>query len=629
MKLKLFVYSCLFFLVLGSSQSFAQSKNVLFWELRTQIEEKIRKNYEEVIGIQLQSGSYRVGVLVELKEEATEKKDSSSIAETSNNLPEGLNLGILDVRELISNYEQEIKTLKEKKTLQEPMSSEKFKIVRVNIKVGLNEDYGKEYQVEFSKWLSQRVKVDFGGIGTSETAMIRKIPEKPVSKKDPKSFENSTLYERLFDFQPLVIALVLISIGTLLFFSRFIISTADARLSKNVATEISGSTSNSLKMSDAIPANGIAQSSMKPEFDEEKRANEDLSLTIEDIDRLMSKITFLILDLSVQFSHLLSIWLDAGPEGHQKIALAFDSVISKKELFEKQGLTVQKFSLQDLSSELSEKVHESFLKVQQMKSKEKLQMLDSTYWDIISFKTFGPRVLRRPFDHLKILDDEQIGKVLLNQKRDVQALALLYLENNQKKNFMSKMNEDEKVHLIASMIGSATMSKSDLVDIDSAVKIAVEKSAVTDSGKIGLMPRSISLLENLSAIEELRILKRIVPVLPQQGASLKKKYFSLAFMEEWSEFGFEKISSVITADEVVALLKIFPEVKSALFSFIAPRMRTMVEDDLGSLTNMTNDQLNDKLESIRLKMKRFIEHNKINLSEFYSDSSSMEVADAA
>lgn len=292
------------------------------------------------------------------------------------------------------------------------MSSEKFKIVRVNIKVGLNEDYGKEYLVEFSKWLSQRVKVDFGGIGTSETAMIRKIPEKPLPKKDPKSFENSTLYERLFDFQPLVIALALISIGTLLFFSRFIISTADARLSKNIATEISGSTSNSLKMNETIPANELAQPSLKPELKEEEGINEDLSFALQEIDRLMSKITFLILDLSIQFSNLLSIWLDAGPEGHQKIALAFDSVISKKELFEKQGMTVQKFSLQDLSADLSEKVHESFLKVQQMKPKEKLQMLDSTYWDIISFKTFGSRVLRRPFDHLKILDDEQIGKVL-------------------------------------------------------------------------------------------------------------------------------------------------------------------------------------------------------------------------
>lgn len=607
MNSKLTKLSLILFLFLSGSYAYARLASSVL-DIRNKLESEIQKNLVDLISTRLDKTTFTVAARVQVKEIPPPKKnDPPKKLET---LPAGMSIGAIDVRELLIHYEKQIDEMKLKKESQKEQVESKFEASQIEIVVGLDESYDDSYVSEFKSWLNKRVIADYG---TGTKSDVNKVKLKPSFKNEaPKNVEKPTDDEKfkLKDLLSLLTALIivvgLIIVGILIRSGLKDNGTAK----KDLALESKGEwLLKGLNIKD-------------PEVQEEEPTplpEPVQRLSPRDLEHIIGKIAFVCLELGSQVNDLVRIWIDSGEQGYIKAALLIDTMMAAREkIMSTTGdLPALKIPLdKDIAESQEENLAEVYRQVSSFNDFDRLIKLEQVYWDLITVKTLGLQSLRRPFDFLQGLNQYALKEILDTQRDETKALALMYLPQQSKTEYLNLIEESNKEKIIYQMLTNSQVSQKQIWDIDTSVKVTlINQNAQPTEKLVNLFPRTIEVLQTLDVLSEIQLLRKVSPGLAERGLILKQQYTTLAFIDEWSVEYIKRLISLATNNEIVTLIKIIPECKDLVLGVSSEKVRMIVEDDLKIITSKEPRELAKTLEALKTKWIKIVANENIPMAK--------------
>lgn len=585
-------------------------------DVRNRIEKDVQKNLYDLISTQLDPKTFTVAVRAKVIILPPPKADPPR--KTDSEVPAGLDLGLIDARELVQSYE---KQLEEIKILKENAKDKptQYKITAIEVHLGMTKLYDDEYVKKMEDWLRKKMTSDYGTLAKTTVGRIESVD----TTAEP--FEEKTPEESLKDWgMPIAIAVLalVILLSTLLFgrslnraLSHLGIDRSNLKLMDGSSVDVD-SESNELDGSD-LPA-------LEP-------APHALSL-----DQLLDKIACLCLEMTTSLNDLVRVWMDADKDGHLKVALLVDALIyAKEKLMSATHGQVTPFRIplnMEFMRSRSDELSSAYGKMIKLSDNDKAELLEKIYWDLISVQTLGIQSLRRPFDFLNGMQKENIVQLLESQKANTKAIAVAYLPRETQKDIMSDYEDNGKAELLRSMLLSSTLPENEIWDLDASLKVmAINQSSGFKERLIDLFPRTVEMLSSLSQTDEIRIIRKIAPDLPDDGMILKKQYPTLAFIDLWKSEYIRKLAQNATADEMLTIIRQVPQAQDLILGECPPKIRTIVEDDLRLNQIQDESMTNRKLKSLRNKWNQIAAADNIPMSKVihFTTSENKEEINAA
>ena len=159
------------------------------------LESVLAKRLSSGIATKLDKETYTIGTFLDIREIQPEKKKTD---ESKDEPMSDLMLGHLDPDAIMKSMGGQ----EEKQAAQKLLAN--YMIKSVDVSLGVKEDIPQESKAEVEKWLSDRVKSEFGKNGKVIVSTIKAIPKKPEPLPAPKDF-----WDWLNVFQPLAGQLIL------------------------------------------------------------------------------------------------------------------------------------------------------------------------------------------------------------------------------------------------------------------------------------------------------------------------------------------------------------------------------------------------------------------------------------
>jgi cell division protein FtsL len=578
----------LFSLVFGNAQAQRLQSHVL--ELQNRIESQVDRNLTNLISTQLAPGTFDVSARVKVVEVPTGAKPPKKNQEPEN-MPAGLDLGTVDVREVIESYKNQIEEMKafrdnNKQQVDEP----KFSVTRIEVVVGLSDIYDDAYVAQFQEWIQKRVKTDYGSIAVATVNKAKPLPVKEAPGLGLRDFLPALGFGILA--LALVLAAWLLAHGLIRLgegAKSIIIEHKNAfNLEHNQRVEQKSEEKRDLAGEGLEATGGRALKHSK---------NEDQQEFLQAGEELAGKIIYLYLESVQGVQDLVRFWLDNGKEGCLKTAVLIDMLVTLKEKVsvETSDTSTHKFT-EDIALAISAlkiplesdsisthgaSLGDAYREAAAMNAETKLEFLEKIYWDLLQIGTLGPQSMRKPFDYLQSMNDMAFAEAIKTQPDDTKALALMFGDPKKAKAFMSGVSDTEKEKLVTDMMGLSQVSKKQLWDIDSAMKLKLINSATRpEDNLVDLFPRTIDMLNTMSPVDEIKVLRKSVRQLPDQGATVKTQLTSLAFIDEWHPEYVGKLVKVSTTQELTHLIQLIPESRDVVLSTCPEKMKMIIQDDL-------------------------------------------------
>ncbi len=543
---------------------------------RNRLETEIQENLRTLISTRLEKASFSVAVRVQVKEVPPPKKKDDDLNDKEQ-LPAGMGVGLIDVRELVERYEKQIQEMRLLKEDAQVKSDPQFQALRIEVIVGLDElTYDEAYVEQFRTWLKKRIELDYGRLGNADVqrSKLKETVKDTTAQPELPQTDLERMKNLLKDFIPLIsAALLVLGLGLLGLLVR------------------SGLKENGQGKKDLVlePKGEWALNIQSPEFLGESEETPALTepvarLNPRDLEHILGKIAFVCLELGSQVNELVRVWVDAGENGYVKAALLIDSMMAAREkiMSSTGALPAMRIPLdEDIASSQEESLSEAYRQASQMNDFDRLAKLEEIYWDLISVKTLGLQSLRRPFDFLQSLNADSLVEVLENQKEESRALALMYLPEESKKVYLDSMEDEEKEKVLLHVLSQNHISQKVIWDVDTSLKVTlINQGAQSEEKLVNLFPRTIEVLQTLDAYSEIRMLRNIVPSLPEGGMVLKQQYTTLAFIAEWKPEYVKRLISACTGQEIVRLIRTLPEARDVILAACTEKIRLIVSDDL-------------------------------------------------
>lgn len=581
-------------------------------EMRNKLENEIQKNLTDLIATRLDRSTFAVAARVSVKEAPKGKKGVEP--KKSEELPAGMDIGPIDVREIIASYERRIDELKTLKEEQMGEESPKFVAARIQVVVGLDDSFDEKYRAEFGAWLAGRIKYDYGAIATSEVNSLKFV--KPIAEEKPGQ-QNSADHDPLKRDFPLVVAAILMLLGMILL---------GILVRSGIRSLVQAQPKMTIEPKGDWNIKGL-------DFDENKERSEPNNLPevaeplrrigARDLEHILGKIAFVCMELGGQVNELVRVWVDGdGDKGFIKAALLIDTIMAAREKIMTATGTLPALQIpldQDMIESQEENFAEGYRTVSNMDDYERLTMLEDIYWDLISVKTLGLQSLRRPFDFLQSLPNESLKEVLQTQGDDTRALALMYLPQEIKLDYLGELSDADKEKLILHMLNRTHVTQKQIWDVDTAVKMAlINQSANPTEKLINLFPRTVEVLQTLDCLSEIRMLKRVAPSLPEQGHIIKQQYTTLAFLSEWRPEYIKRLVSVATSQELVVVCTVLQDAQSIVLQACSEKVRMIVEDDLRIDLKLGDRELSKTLDALKVKWIKIATTESIPMSKVIS-----------
>lgn len=611
MAIKIFFLFILSLFALQNAR--AQSLTAASLEIKSKLEKSIQENLVNTISTRLEPSSFTVGVNVSLNPISEPEKNPPKKEEPDvNAVPLGMDLGIINAQELIASYERELAQLKEKNKNDEKEKKEEkkeqYQIKSIDVIVGLDEKYEAAYLREFDSWLKNKLRADYGNFAKSKTGFFKAVKIKPEPVAPPTLFDKVKDLQNLIGFAVIATALFL-GMG-LLWNAIRKVATAQKALQLKSDSEWNANIKNIEAARDATTLDYEDLDKKIPALD---------FVSNNELDKQMDKIALICMDLQSKLNDLVRVWIDSGEEGLIKTALLVDTLITSQGKDLKNSGVGTAFRT-PLDSELiaanETSLSEAYRAVETMEVEVKIKKLEKVYWDLISVRTLGLQSLRRPFDFLTKVPTENIQEILNKQQKEAKALAMMYLTDEQKSLLIGNLEARDKEVIILDMLKLSQTTQKTIWDSDTSVKVSYLREASQPKEKlINLFPRTLEVIQSLSVIDEISILRKIAPSLPDEGWYIKTQYICLAFIDEWKPEYTKKLTSVSSADEIVALISAIPMAQDLILKECAPKIKTIVEDDLRIYIKSEKSDLNQKLSGLKTKWTRIVEGEKISLAK--------------
>jgi hypothetical protein len=546
----------------------------------------------------------------------------------------GMELGSIDVREIIESYQNEITELKlYKEKLQPERKEPQFNVTRIEVVVGLSDKYDDVYMAQFKQWIVKRIQYDYGRnalatVNKQKSAPIVEIPKKPLEPLTWREFIPYLGYALL---------------GLAFILAAWLLGRGLTKLgqgAKNFVIEhknpFSLEHSQNQKLESKTELKHLLEDnrvSPSTEGDADEHLKEKSVGQSAQEDELVGKIIYLCLELNRGVNELVRIWLDNGNDGYLKTAVLIDTIVTLKEKVSAEtsaasinlkanqsaetSAAIARLSIpldDDLTTSYGVNLSEAYSQAAQMQVDEKKQYLDKIYWDLLQLRTLGVKNMRKPFDYLQAMSDVDFNEAMKFQADEAKALALMFGDQTKRKNYFSSIQGDEKEKIVQIMIGLSQISKKQIWDFDAAVKVKLISSSLNLSENfVNLLPRTMEMLGSLGAVDEIKMLRKVCTTLPDQGTAIKQQHATLAFIDEWHEPYVTRLVKIASSSELVNLIHVIPEARESVLIVCPDKVRMMVIDDL-NLKPSDPQTVEKNMYELRRKWKNICTTQNINIS---------------
>jgi hypothetical protein len=486
-----------------------------------------------------------------------------------------LMLGTLDPEELLKKYSSPNEGHVAQGLL------ENFRIRAVAMSVGLKDDLKPEVKAQVEIWLTKRLKDEFGKNGKGTVSFIQFPQEKQAPEK--------TLWDWLSQFQNLAGQLslaVALLLGVILW--QILAPRKSAEPSPMSAQAPQPAASNT-------PSQDTREPSGDPKA---KVENEDLQIA-EDLRTVSSRLNELVPRLLPEFENIIRSWCQMGDEGRMKVACFAEAV--GKELGK---LPIPVDALPDISK--------VFRKMTEVGLKEKRDILQKAYWDLLTAVNLGSEALSQPFGYLGGLNINLVNQVLIDQNPKMKTLVSLYMPVETRTRYVQSLPVAAKKELLESAVSLSSVPRAELRSLDSTLA----KKLKPDSNR-DVIPLEMTLnkiVEALTPIEEATLLQGL------QGSAIddfKRVSPSLAFLGEWPEDKLSILLSRVSADELLPLLRIRQDLQEKFIRICPPMTAEMLQEELVREDKSSERDKNTWLQALSGRMKEMVALREVVLEDLF------------
>jgi flagellar motor switch protein FliG len=210
----------------------------------------------------------------------------------------------------------------------------------------------------------------------------------------------------------------------------------------------------------------------------------------------------------------------------------------------------------------------------------------------------------------------------------VQALLVLNMPEDSRVEYVKSLDIDKKKRIVKQSLNLDEVEVKDLEVLSETVKSTVNSSQKTGR-KLSMLPMSTQLLESLTVLEEMRVLREITSGLRDQGRRLKKTYPTLAFIDEWNADSLKLLLERLQPDHVVTLIRQIPQAKDHIIKNLMPRTAEIVNDDLKMPDTTKESDIESKLGIARGILRSMVQGGFIDIEQAYATTEAGNNAKAA
>ncbi len=458
---------------------------------------------------------------------------------------------------------------------------EKYTIDDVSIQVGLKEGVGDEIKASVEEWLEARVGAEFGTRGNFTVQFIQNPKE--VIKATPKASWLSMVKDMQGLLGNLILALAII-FGVLIW--RMLMGKESETSSAPV--NISSKTEAMLESGSGAgnAANNLAQQQTKD--------------TLDKISHISEQVLDLSPKISDQLNDLVGQWCEQGEDG--MFQLACFAEISGKVLG---SLPIPK--------EHKKQMGNIFSQMHELPNEKRLEIVNRVYWDMVSSLNLGTDALHRPFSFISNSGLGTLNKVLLGNDSDTQTVVTMYMPDNTRKSYFNSLDENKKVELLQSAAKLSSISEDNLHSIEDQIAPYFEEK-IEDS-QVSMSLTLSKLIDVMSFVDACSILPTL------KGAVIdnyKYKTPHIAFLSEWNSEGLSRIAKKVSNEELLAYMRVVPEMASVLMGFVPPRAQRILADDLDQSDYMSAEEKEILLSDFNETINELIENGEIEFSQAMS-----------
>ena len=567
-------FAILFLQLSTATVAQAQSNSADILGTKAYLESLLVQRFSNELSTQVDQSQFELSAQIDvIKVKPTEDKKSDDYTYTD------LDLGFLDPEKLLTKTQEN--------ELQHFLAS--YRIRKVLIQAGLSPDLTDEDKAVVEKWLGERVKQEFGNSGSSQVQYIRV----PASKTQPPVVKGPM--DMLKDMQDLagqlVMALALVIAAVL--FGLF------GRPKSAPSSEPSASVNvnNTFEGEGAGMGGGAGSATLGGNMQTETIANESLKKQIEDLSQ---QIIDIAPKVTGELDKVVKEWCRAGETGYEQVACLAQVV----------GETIGKVPVPE---DFRQDVTDVFANMYKMDMDKKLDRLTRVYWDLMAVLNLGTEALHRPFSFLGSASNVMTQQVLLENSPQVQAVATYYMPKKQRKAYFGGLSNDQKMQLLMEASSLQKLPYSEVEGIEGTV--APMFSDDTEEKIVVLSKTLAGLVEVMSYRDGIVMLKDLSgPVLEEY----KRTQPSLAFLHEWPEEPLSLFIQQSGQDELMALMATRPDLKDTIMNVLPPRMRQILEDDIGNLDNMKESEQEQYLQNLHMQLVLFVDQGHVELASAFN-----------
>lgn len=539
------------------------------------IEEMLTRRFTQSLATIVDKQSFQVSTQIQLGD--FEDPDTAPALDEK---PSDLTVGYLDAEQLLKKYGLE----GEKAQFAYVLANKKIKGVAVN--VGLSENLGAEVKAEVEKWMQNKVKTEFGGSSKVEVAFIKMEAAKQDDSK-PKNW-----WDWLRQFQQLA-AEALLAFALIAGILLWRLTTGKSAI--KTAGEDQGSNISVNSKSEFVGGDGVGGGNGKGKvetLDETRKYLEEIFLYSQKINSILPKVQK---DIEV----LMQTWCTAGSEGFQK-AVCFAEVVGK----DLGRLPIPPDAVADVAA--------AFSKMSDLPLKEKQNIVEKIYWDLITIMNLGTDSLAQPFSYLTGVDPSMINELLMEENPKMKTMVSIYAPDETRQKMLAPLHETQKLEILRSAAELSSIPASELKTMNKNFQSKMKSGGSKDD--VALDTSLEKIVSALTKFDEMNLL----PQLSGTGIqNFKRKNTSVAFFHEWPN---DKVANFITqlkTDHVVTYLRIKPDQKDRILGLCQPRAAAVIRDEVEREDKISPADKETHLQDIAELMYEYKENGNIDLEAVF------------
>lgn len=528
--------------------------------------------------------------LTQVPKKSTQTLPERKIQEVAAEPISDLMLGTIDPEELLKKYSSH----SNEDSATAPMTPnlsflENFKIKSVSVSVGLKDNLTPEIKTEIETWLKNRLNSEFGASGKSNIYFIKAIAEKKTPPP-PMPVPKSPL-DWIQQFQTIAGQLILAAsliFGILLWRVLF------------------GNTKNSRNQNEPgtinMTTNQVAGEKSNADLEGKQRhaeADYQMKNVQNEIQTLSTQIAQLVPKMAKDFENIIINWCQMGEAGQMKLACFAEAV----------GKDIGKLPI---PVDALIDVTKVFQNMTGLAPQDKKDILQKTYWDLLSVLNLGMESLSQPFSYLGRSSLNSINQILIDENPKLKTLVSLYLPQDLRSRLMKSMTEDEKQTLLQTAADLSEIPSDELKGFDLKIKNKFKPQVSKDTIPLDMTLNKF--IPSLSMLEEIKYLQKI------SGPSIeiyKQNNVSLAFINQWPEDKLKLLIQSSSSDELLTYLRVCSE-DSEKFLSLSPQLTAeMVRDELSREDRMHEKDKIAHLTSLKNKASYLVKSQQVILEDIF------------